>query len=410
VAGTFRQGWKQVWLSLVVLACGSISTVTYGIIAVPLMEEFHPSRAVLMMAMSVVSVAIAVISPPLGNLLDRVSLRKAILLGCVLLCTGYVALSFTTAFWQVLVIYGVFMAPSQLLVGMMAITVLISRWFSATRGRAMGIAVAGVSIGGFLFPVLAQVLLDNFDWRTSMRLFALILVIVAFPTAMMIVNRPADVGLHSDGADEEPEHADADAFEATGLTSRQILSDPTFWILAIILSVFFSAMRGVVTNIAPMAADEGIDATLVAYLISAYSVAGLIAKLGYAWIADRANPRRLLALTMVIGSLAHICLIFAERGLVALAVGAVLIGLSGGSLLPMQGFLVPRIFGRAVVGKVSGLLGIAMFVFNAGSPPLFGLIHDLFGNYDAVYIAYAVMTLAMVALLPFMRVDPRKPT
>jgi len=56
------------------------------------------------------------------------------------------------------------------------------------------------------------------------------------------------------------------------------------------------------------------------------------------------------------------------------------------------------------------LLGIAMFVFNAGSPPLFGLIHDLFGNYDAVYIAYAVMTLAMVALLPFMRVDPRKPT
>ena len=410
MAGTYSLGWRQVWLSLILLACGSISTVTYGIIAVPLMAEFHPSRAVLMMAMSVVSVSIAILAPPLGTLLDRVSLRAAILSGCVMLCMGYVALSYTTAFWQVLVIYGVFMAPSQLTVGMMSMTVLISRWFSATRGRALGIAVAGVSIGGFIFPVLAQMLLDNFDWRTSMRLFALILAIVTFPTAMLIVNRPADVGMHPDGADEEPEHADADAFEATGLTSRQILADPTFWIIAIILSVFFSAMRGVVTNIAPMAADEGIDATQVAWLVSAFSIAGLIAKLGYAWIADRADPRRLLAMIMVIGTLAHVCLIFAEQGLPAIAVGAVLIGLSGGTLLPMQGYLVPRIFGRAVVGKVSGLLGLTMFVFNGFSPPLFGLIHDIFGNYDAVYIGYAVMTLAMVVLLPFMRVDPAKPT
>ena len=410
MAGTYSLGWRQVWLSLILLACGSISTVTYGIIAVPLMAEFHPSRAVLMMAMSVVSVSIAILAPPLGTLLDRVSLRAAILSGCVMLCMGYVALSYTTAFWQVLVIYGVFMAPSQLTVGMMSMTVLISRWFSATRGRALGIAVAGVSIGGFIFPVLAQMLLDNFDWRTAMRLFALILAIVTFPTAMLIINRPADVGMHPDGADEEPEHADADAFEATGLTSRQILADPTFWIIAIILSVFFSAMRGVVTNIAPMAADEAIDATQVAWLVSAFSIAGLIAKLGYAWIADRADPRRLLAMIMVIGTLAHVCLIFAEQGLPAIAVGAVLIGLSGGTLLPMQGYLVPRIFGRAVVGKVSGLLGLTMFVFNGFSPPLFGLIHDIFGNYDAVYIGYAVMTLAMVVLLPFMRVDPAKPT
>jgi sugar phosphate permease len=271
----------------------------------------------------------------------------------------------------------------------------------------MGIALTGVSIGGIVFPLMAQFVLDHFDWRTAMRLFALLLALVTFPIAMMVINRPADVGLHPDGDDKEPEHADADAYEATGLTSKAILADPTFWILALILSVFFSAMRGVITNIAPMAMNEGIDPTLIAWLVSSYAVAGLIAKLVYAWIADRASPKLLLAIVMVGGGAAHVCLIFAEQGLPAIAAGAVLIGLTGGSLLPMQGYLVPRIFGRAVVGKVSGLLGLALFVFNVFSPPLFGLIHDLFGNYDVVYLAYAVMTVAMVLLLPAMRIDPR---
>lgn len=407
MTGNFAIGWRQVWLSLILLAAGSMVTVTYGIISVPLMEEFHPSRAVLMMAMSVVAVAIAVLAPPLGTLLDKVSLRAAILVGCVLLSAGYLALSFATEFWQVLVIYGVFMAPSQLTVGAMAMTVLISRWFSAARGRAMGIALTGVSIGGIVFPLMAQFLLDHLDWRTAMRLFALLLALVTFPIAMMVINRPADVGLHPDGDDKEPEHADADAYEASGLTSKAILADPTFWILALILSVFFSAMRGVITNIAPMAMDEGIDPTLIAWLVSSYAVAGLIAKLVYAWIADRASPKLLLAIVMVGGGAAHVCLIFAEQGLPAIAAGAVLIGLTGGSLLPMQGYLVPRIFGRAVVGKVSGLLGLALFVFNVFSPPLFGLIHDLFGNYDVVYLSYAVMTVAMILLLPAMRIDPK---
>lgn len=407
-AGKFAAGWQQVWLSVILLAAGSMVTVTYGIIAVPLMTEFGPSRMVLMLAMSVTTVSYAIFSPPLGNLLDRISLRAAILVGCVLLCGGYVALSFATAFWQVLVIYGVFMAPSQMTVGTLAMTVLISRWFSSMRGRAMGIALTGVSLGGFVFPLMAQILLDHFDWRTSMQLFAMILGVVVFPAAMMVINRPEDLGLHPDGADKASEHADAEAFEAKGMTSRRILSDPTFWILAIMLSVFFSAMRGVVTNIAPMADDEGIDPTLIAYLISSYSVAGFCAKVGYAMIADRANPRIMLAITMLGTTAAHLCLIFAEQGLAAIAAGSILMGLFAGAVLPMQGYLVPRIFGRAVVGRVTGLLGLATFAFNVVSPPMFGLIHDVFGNYDAVYISYAVMTLAMLALLPRMRLDPRQ--
>ena len=406
MAGKFTLGWRQVWLALVLLSAGSMVTVTFGILSVPLMTEFGPSRMTLMLPMSVIAVVMAVLGPWLGSLMDRISLRLTVIVGGVLLSTGYVALSYVTEFWQVMVVYGLFMGPSQLTVGNMAMTVLVSRWFSAMRGRAMGIALTGVSVGGFVFPLVAQFLLDTFDWRTALRVFAVILALIVFPCVMLMIDHPGDVGLHPDGADEEPEHGDAEALAAAGLTNRQILSDPTFWILALILSVVFSAMRGVITNIAPMATDEGIDATYVAYLFSIYSIAGVVAKLGFAAIADRANPRKLLFATLIGACGAFVCLTFAERGFALIAGGALMLGFFGGALLPMQGYLVPRVFGRGVVGRVSGLLGLALFVFNVASPPLFGLIHDITGHYDAVFITYLAMTVGTMLLLPYMRVDP----
>jgi MFS family permease len=405
--GKFSIGWRQVWVTALLMATSSMVTTTYGIIAVPLMQEFGPSRMVLMLTMTVISVVASSIAPWLGAMMDRVPLRRIMLTGAFFLVAGYFALSFVTAFWQVLAVFALFMAPAQLSAGTMASTVLLSRWFSAMRGKAIGLALTGISLGGFIYPIVVQALLDHYDWRTALRLFAVVLALVMVPCVLLVVNRPADVGLHPDGFDSEPEHADAEAHAAAGMTTRRILSDPTFWMIAVILAIFFSGMRGLVTNIAPLAADEGVDATLVAWVLSLYSVAGVCAKLGFAWLADRVDPRKLLLVAMIGAAIAHACLVMADQGFATIAAGAIIMGLFGGTMLPMQAFLVPRIFGRNVVGKVSGLLGLAMFVFNAGSPPLFGLIYDVFGNYDAIFIAYAALMVAAMAMLPYLRLDRR---
>lgn len=404
--GSFALGWRQVWLSIAVLSIGSMITTTYGVIAVPLMQEFGPSRMVLMLTISVISVVASVLSPGFGALMDRVSLRPVMAAGILLVAGGYLALSFATAFWQVLVIFGALIAPGQVATGALAATVLLSRWFSAMRGRAMGIALTGVSLGGIIFPVLVQAFLDQTDWRTAMRLFALVIALIGLPCTLLVINRPSDVGLHADGAAAEPQHAPIADLDERGMTARRILSDPTFWMLAVILAIFYTGMRGIVTNIAPLAADEGIDATLAALLLSSYSAFGVIAKLTYAAISDRVDPRRLLLVVMIGATASHLCLTMAEQGFAMIAAGAILMGLFGGSMMPMQSYLVPRIFGRNVVGKVYGLLGMAMFVFTVGTPPLFGLIHDLFGNYDAIFLAYAGLMLAAMLMVPRLRLDP----
>ena len=88
MTGNFSVGWRQVWACLVLMAAVGMIAMTYGILAVPLAQEFKPSRMVLMLAMTIMAGTTAVLSPWLGNLMDRVSLRMLMVAGAVMVASG----------------------------------------------------------------------------------------------------------------------------------------------------------------------------------------------------------------------------------------------------------------------------------------------------------------------------------
>lgn len=387
---------------------GAVTMVppTYGVLAVPLGAEFGPSRMVLMLAMTVMSLVTAVISPLFGNLMDKAPARLLMAAGVALVIAGFIALSFATSFDQVLIIYGLLMAPASVLTGPMITTVLLSRWFVARRGSAMGVALAGISVAGFVFPPLTQALLDTFHWREAVRMLALVVTLISLPALAMIIDSPASKGLNPDGADEAPETVRS-AAKAPPVKAATILSDPSFWMLAALFALILAGMKGVVTNIVPLAVGEGVKPAIAALLISIFSGSGFVSKLLFASIADRLNPRHLIALAIVGFVAGMVCLTFVEGGYVLMAVGVALIGMFGGLVMPLQGILVPRIFGQQVIGRASGLLNTVMLVLLLSSPPAFGLIYDLTGSYDAVFIVFAALSAATMLLIPYVRLHPR---
>jgi MFS family permease len=173
VSGFAAVAWRQVFASAMMLGVMGILVTGYGIFAVPLAQEFKPSRMLLMLAITVMSIVTAIISPFLGNLIDRVPLKRLMLLGMLSATAALVALSFTTSIYQVLIVYGLLVAPVNVLMGLIVVTVLLSRWFVDRRGRAIGMAMAGMSVVSICLPPLIQWLLDNYDWRVGLRLLAL---------------------------------------------------------------------------------------------------------------------------------------------------------------------------------------------------------------------------------------------
>jgi len=96
-----------------------------------------------------------------GALIDRIGARWVILSGVGFIGLPLILMGSIVKFWQyeslcVLEVVGYTLA------GPLANQVLISRWFRARRGRAMGYAYLGLGLGGVVSPPLANFLMRNF--------------------------------------------------------------------------------------------------------------------------------------------------------------------------------------------------------------------------------------------------------
>ena len=407
VTAGFAIGWRQVASCVVLLGIVSLITSSYGVIAVPLGKEFNPSRMRLMLAMTVVSAVSAVISPTFGRMMDKISLRLAMTAGVGLLVIGFVAISFAQSFNQVLLFYGLLVAPANILIGPLAATVLLSRWFVNRRGTAMGIAIAGISLGTFMFSPILQFLLNMFEWREALRALAAIICIVALPAALLVVSHPRERGLFPDGAASDPQAEAAASKGGAVFSLAAILTDRTFWLLALVVATVTAGLKGMVTNLVPMATDVGITANAAALLISIYAASGFMSKLTFAATADRINPRRLLAISLIGYGVGTAAMAVAGSSYAALAVGVMLMGFFGGMMIPMESYLTPRIWGRAFVGRVGGLLNLALLSMLLITPPLFGWMHDVTGSYERIFLIFSGIAVVALMLVPLLRIPPR---
>lgn len=395
----FTWGWMQVLVAFLIQSIGAGALMyAYSIVAVPLDEAFQPTRLQLMLGMTFMMLGSGFISPWLGATIDRKPLRKLLVLAIAATAIGFLLLSFVTAISQVHIIYGLLMSFGVAMLGPLAASTLVSRWFMRRRGLALGIAAMGTSFGGFLFPLLIQWVTDAMEWRTAFRLLALSIGLMAVPVWFLTVDRPQLKGLHPDG---KPLLATADsempkgAFDRAGL----ILKNRSFWAIAAIVGIMFGAYTGVLGNLAPFAIDTGISAARAAGLVGNIALMAIPGTLIFGWLADHIDVRACLGL--VVASIALGILCFLDKPPYALLVtGSLLIGLGGGGMIPIWSTLLANVFGPWSYGRVMGLMNPMLMIFNLIAAPLAGHIQDTSGSYHWAFVLFATLMLASLLLLP----------
>ncbi|MFM6932000.1 MAG: MFS transporter [Novosphingobium sp.] len=398
----FALGWRQVAAGFTLLAITSFIATSYSVIAVPLGKEFHPDRMTLMMAMTVLSGASAIISPPLGWMMDRVRLRLLTTIGMVLLSAGYAALGQVHTFNQVFLVFGLLVAPANVLLGPLIVTVLLSRWFVRRRGAAIGIAIAGVGFGGAALPPLVALVIGWLGWRSAMLVVAAVLILILFPAILAIIERPQDRGLLPDG-DPEPATLAIDPAPVPRPGYMSILASRNFWLVTLFAALVTSGLKGMATNLVSMADDAGVSLTAASFLLSLYSGSAMVGKLSFVGIADRLRPRFIAVISLAGFAAGGLIMALAGVSYGLMAASVIVIGVFGGLMLPLQSFLMPRLFGAQVTGKVGGIMNFLTMLALLTTPPLFGRVKDITGSYASVYFAICGLALLACLLTPLLK-------
>jgi len=365
---------------------------------VPLVRaEFAVSMAQVMQSMTAGTFAGMVLMPLAGVLFDRWPMRWIMSAGLGLFAAGLWALAQSQTIGQYVLFFGLTMAVGNTLVGSPACQTVLARWFTKSRGRAMGISAIGTSLGGIAVPALVVVLLERSGWRVTLEILAAAAVLVVLPIVVATVRgRPADIGLQAEDAGPASSAANND----TAISLGQILRNPCYWYIGVPLGLLFSAYTVGLVNIAPYASSLGVSPGAASTLIMAIAVMGFIGKLGFGVVADRVNLKWALWAVMALALLGFLLLASQPSYPVMLAATA-LMGLAAGGMVPVWGSMMATAFGLLSYGRAMGLMGPLLTLLVLPSFTVVGTLYDLSGSYQLPLLIFsAVIALGMLLLLP----------
>jgi MFS family permease len=394
-------GWMIV-ACVFVVQLFTVGFFTYGfpLLVDPVQKEFDSSVTDVMLGISLGGLTGAVVAPLVGPLVDRWSARGLVVIGTLSLIAALLLLSVSQSVYQFAAVLAVLLSLANVLVGPITGSTLISRWFNTARGRALGVAATGTSVGGLLVPLLLETSIASVGWRSALQLLAGCVAVLALPLMVFgLRNHPSDMGLHPDGA-ETAESAAGAAPPSRSWTTGEIARSRSFWLIGPSLGLLFLAYTGTLTNLHKYAMALGVEAGAATRLIQTIALTGFIGKLIFGWAADRIPLRVGLWLAQGLAALG-IAILSLEPSYPVMLAGASAMGLAAGGMLPVWGAMVGAAFGVMSFGRAMGLMMPVITAFVVPGPILAALSMDQTGSYATALQGFVgALVLSAMLLVP----------
>lgn len=289
------------------------------------------------------------------------------------------------------VFLGVFYLNSTLI----PVTMMITNWFVKKRGFAMSLAMAGIGIGGFIFSPVVTFLLGQYGWRSTYRIMALIILVIALPTSVFLLRkRPEDMELEPYGISEALEKAKPVDVKKEVSYVLLTVSKSKFKIFFLLLLLGMLANGiingGAIGQFPP--AIEGMHGPIIqASVISIYSIVGVFGKLVLGWINDRYGVITSAVIGCTLFGISFIFMLLAGN-VTMLYIMAILFGLGDAIGAVTPPLITGAIFDADKYGEAYGIANSFMQIgLSVGSLIVAG-IFDMTGAYTTAWILLLVLT------------------
>ncbi len=406
-------GWVIAGVSGLGLATGIATVVaaTFSIFVGPMRDEFGWDTSLPFWAPLAVTVTSAIAAPGVGSLVDRFGVRRIVLVSFVLEALILASFYFMTpSIWG---FYLRYVALGALCLGTthVAFARVIALWFDRRRGLALGLALAGVGVGGIILPLLCQVLIAWQGWRVAYLGLAAIVSCVTLPVlALTLYDSPARFGQAVDGDAPTPIRDAAASRPAggellAGVALREAVRDRFYWLMMLTFLLIGIGLQSMMIHLVPLLRARGVEPMFAAAAQSTLFLGLVVGRLVTGWLMDRFFAPR-VALIFLLAPLAGIAALAVGAGGPSAFLAAALIGLAAGAEVDVIAYLTSRYFGLRQYSRIYGTY-YAMYSLGGGIGPVLtaqGVAQT--GGYGTVLWMLVALLAAAGALLTLFRPFP----
>jgi MFS family permease len=413
MAGKHHYPWVIFSLSFTnLLVEGGIKN-TVPVVYVALRDSFRWSAAATSGVFSLGGLTGALCAPLLGHLLDRIGPRYLFPLGGLLILLGYLTSSRAHELWHLYLFYSICATVGENTISSFTTAAVLSPWFPRRRGRMLGLADAGNSLGQVIFLPLAQWLISTIGWRDTFRILGLLFFMLVGPANFLLQRRPpirhitarrdwsSEPGKPASSAGEDREAGDAVSSQTRASDSPRlphILRLPSVWFL--VIARLLASMGNHLTQVHILAffITAGYNPLLAASAIGAVGLVGIVGRPISGALSDVLGREVVYTVGsgMQIGGIVILLALGDGQSLWPILVFVALNGLSDGIAGLVVGAKTADLFPASALGSVMGLVQMGRGLGIMAGPLIGGLLFDLQGNYVVAFtLAVALVVVAI---------------
>ena len=406
----FTTGW------LIVVACMLIQAIPFGV-ASNIQPQFMAyildpnsgygfTQAGFSLIFTLGTVVSAIASPFIGSMFNKVSVKTMYLVGSILSGGGFLAFSMCKELWQFYIVAGVVQVGTAA-ISSIGVPLLINGWFDElSKGKAMGLAFAGGSIGNIFLQSMTAYSLTNFGISKSYLMFGALSLLVGIPITLLFLRMPKNDSeivrgkkKGNEKGNEKEETNDTVSLD-WGYTLKEVKNLKFFWILA--LGLFFLGMYVSVLAVQYPAYLKNflkVDPMIVGMVGSTFAIFSLGGNLFGGVIFDKLGITKGLVVAFILAGTSCLALMNAGSIPMLAPIFAALKGLSVFAYMMGPSLLAGSFFGKKEFGAILGVIQIFFAVGFAAGSSIFGLLVDKMGYNVAWLFVLSFIVICYVALI-----------
>lgn len=381
------RNWSLLFFGLLLTFFSSFGQTFLISLYIPSLERFFGlSNTEISSMYATATMAAAFTLPWVGKLVDTLPLRRFILLvmlGLVVACVGFSFIQL--AFLLIPAFYGLRLF-GQGLMSHTSVTTM-ARAFEADRGKAIGLATTGHSLGEAILPFLISLLILNAGWRTALRVEALLLLVLVLPALLLLLRGQSAAVLHP--------KIEESSRQGTARNPLLLLKDPKFWIIGPTVFVLGFLNTAVFFYQLKFGASRAWAPEWMAGSLAFFALGGASSMVIAGPFVDRLSAKRLFPLVLFPYLLGVILLALGQSRLIY-PLALVCLAISNGAGSTIKNALFAEVYGTQIIGAVRSMFTTIMVFSTALGPLSFGLLLDAGWSFAQLFLLSAAVLVTII--------------